>query len=382
MYGLHQAPRAWNQKLDEKMGVLGFKKCPSQHAVYCRGVGFERHVVGVYVDDLIITGSSCNSIKRFKAQMAEIFKMSDLGLLTYYLGIEVKQNDEGITPSRGSYVQKILEKAGMEECNPCEVPMQTKLKLSKESDSPRVDATEYRSLVGSLRYLVNTLSDLAFSVGYVSRFMEEPHEEHLAAVKHILRYVAGTSDWGLRYTRKKGDKPVLLGSSDSDLAGDDVDSRKSTSRVIFFLGDSPISWQSAKQKVVALSSCEAEYIAAATAACQAVWLAWLLAEILNSVVSRTVLRVDNKSTISLVKNPVHNDRSKYIDIRFHLIREYAHNGQIEVSFIRTSEQLGDVLIKPLCKTKFQKLCTKIGLHTCKEFRAQDLGGDLLNNSCA
>ncbi|XP_034570012.1 secreted RxLR effector protein 161-like [Setaria viridis] len=187
--------------------------------------------------------------------MAEIFKMSDLGLLSYCLGIEVKQGVEGITLSQGSYARKILEKAGMEECNPCEVPMQAKLKLSQKSESPRVDATDqYRSLVGSLRYLVNTRPDLAFSVGYVSIFMEEPHEEHLAAVKHILRYIAGTSDLGLKYARKKEDEPLLLGFSDSDLAGD-VDSRKSTSGVIFFLRDSPISWQLAKQKVVALSSC-------------------------------------------------------------------------------------------------------------------------------
>lgn len=364
LYGLHQAPRAWNQKLDEKLGTLGFKRSPSEHAIYCRGTGAERLVVGVYVDDLIITGTSSNSINKFKVQMAEIFKMSDLGLLTYYLGIEVKQNVEGITLSQGSYAKKILEKAGMVDCNSCEVPMQAKLKLTKESNSPCVDATEYRSLVGSLRYLVNTRPDLAFSVGYVSRFMEEPHGEHLAAVKHIVRYIAGTIDWGLFYPRKTGVKANLLGFSDSDLA-EDVDSRKSTSGVIFFLGESPISWQSSKQKVVALSSCEAEYIAAATAACQAVWLARLLAEILDSAVSMPVLRVDNKSTISLVKNPVHHDRSKHIDTRYHLIREYAQNGQIEVEFIRTDEQLGDVLTKPLCKTKFQELCIKIGLRLCK-----------------
>jgi hypothetical protein len=194
--------------------------------------------------------------------------------------------------------------------------------------------------------------------------MEEPHEDHLAAIKHILRYIAGTRDWGLKFARKKGDQPVLLGYSDSDLAGD-VDSRKSTSGVIFFLEESPISWQSTKQKVVALSSCEADYIAAATAACQGVWLARLLSEILDSLVNKPVLKVDNKSTISLVKNPAHHDRSKHIDTRFHLIREYAQNGQIEVSFIRTDEQLGDVLTKPLCKNKFLKLCTKIGLQECK-----------------
>jgi hypothetical protein len=364
LYGLHQAPRAWNQKLDEKLGVLGFVRCESDHAIYCRGIRSERLVVGVYVDDLVITGSSSSSIKKFKGQMAKIFRMSDLGLLSYYLGIEVKQDSKGITLSQSSYAKKILEKGGLLECNPCDVPMQAKLKLKKESDSLSVDSTEYKSLVGSLRYLVNTRPDLAFSVGYVSRYMEEPHEEHLAAVKYILRFIAGTADKGLFYPRKEeGDQ--LLGYSDSDLARD-LDSRKSTSRVLFFLGRSPISWQSTKQRVVALSSCEAEYIAAATAACQGIWLARLLSELKDAEVQVPVLRVDNKSTISLINNPVHHDRSKHIEVRYHLIREYANTGQLEVKFIRTEEQLGDILTKPLSKNKFRELSAKIGLIKCSK----------------
>jgi hypothetical protein len=139
-------------------------------------------------------------------------------------------------------------------------------------------------------------------------------------------------------------------------------SRKSTSGVLFFLEKSPVSWQSTKQRVVALSSCEAEYIAAATAACQGVWLARLLSELKDSEVRVSVLRVDNKSIISLVKNPVHYDRSKHIDVRYHLIREYEQTCQIAVDFIRTEEQLGDILTKPLCKIKFRELCNKIGLN--------------------
>jgi hypothetical protein len=139
-------------------------------------------------------------------------------------------------------------------------------------------------------------------------------------------------------------------------------SRKSTSGVLFFLEKSPVSWQSTKQRVVALSSCEAEYIAAATAACQGVWLAQLLSELKDSEVRVSVLRVDNKSIISLVKNPVHYDRSKHIDVKYHLIREYEQTCQIAVDFIRTKEQLGDILTKPLCKIKFRELCNKIGLN--------------------
>jgi hypothetical protein len=202
LYGLYQAPRAWDLKLDEKLGMLGFIKCNAHHAIYCRGGKRERLIVGVYVDDLIISGNSIQLIDNFKQEMAEVFKMSDLGLLTYYFRIEVKQTSDGIFLSQGSYGKKILEKGGLLVCNPCLVPMQPKLKL-KESSMKKVDPTEYRSLVGSLRYLVNTSPDLAFSVGYVSRYMKEPHEDHLAAVKQILRYIAGTSGVGVFYPKKE-----------------------------------------------------------------------------------------------------------------------------------------------------------------------------------
>ncbi|CAA7404092.1 unnamed protein product [Spirodela intermedia] len=135
--------------------------------------------------------------------MAHAFRMSDLGLLHYYLDIEVRQSAEGTLISQRAYATKILEKSGMAGCNLCQVPMAMRLKLSKRSTEPLVDATAYKSIVGSLRYVVNTRPDLAFAVGYVSRFLEEPRKDHLAAVKQILRYVAGTKSWGLRYERKK-----------------------------------------------------------------------------------------------------------------------------------------------------------------------------------
>jgi hypothetical protein len=137
--------------------------------VYYRGnKGGARLVLGVYVDDLVIIGSNRYEIMRFKDEMKKLFKMSDQGLLHYYLGIEVKQQHSGFALKQYSYAKKILEKAGMWGCNPCKTPMEPKIKLSKENASPLVDATFYRSLIGSLRYLVNTRPDLAFSVGYVN----------------------------------------------------------------------------------------------------------------------------------------------------------------------------------------------------------------------
>jgi hypothetical protein len=197
LYGLRQAPRAWNAKFDSSLLSLGFHRSSSEHGVYTRTRGGRRLTVGVYVDDLIITGDHDDEIRSFKGEMMKLFKMSDLGALRYYLGIEVTQDSDGITLGQAAYASKILEKAGLKDCNPCQTPMEVRLKLRKGSDFPLVDATLYRSLVGSLRYLVNTRPDLAFSVGYVSRFMESPREDHLAVVRRILRYVVGTRCWGI-----------------------------------------------------------------------------------------------------------------------------------------------------------------------------------------
>jgi len=243
LYGLRQAPRAWNQKLDASLVSLGFHHYVDEHGMYTHGKGGGRLIVGVYADDLIITGGDAVAVSKFKAQMRNTFRMSDLGLLSYYLGLEVTQGLDGITLRQSAYATKILEKAGLAACNSSATPMEMKLKLLKERSTPSVDATEYRSLIGSLRYLCNSRPDLAYAVGYLSRFMEAPRQEHLAAVRRVLRYVAGTVHWGLHYHpgRKNEGTPKLLGYSNSDLGGD-VNDRKSTSGLIFFLAGGPIAW--------------------------------------------------------------------------------------------------------------------------------------------
>jgi hypothetical protein len=210
---------------------------------------------------------------------------------------------------------------------------------------------------------MNTRPDMAFAVGYLSRFMEDPRQEHMAAMKHLLRYVAGTIDYGLTYSRSNGELQ-LVGYSDSDMAGD-IDDRKSTSGILYFLGDSPVAWQSQKQRVVALSSCEAEYIAGAAAACQGVWLRRLLEDMVGTDVSPPQLKMDNQSAIALSKNPVLHDRSKHIDTRFHFLRVCVDEGAVRLAFVSTQGQLADVLTKALGRTKFQELRELIGVKKLK-----------------
>jgi hypothetical protein len=191
LYNLKQAPMAWNAKLDATMLVLGFQRSSSEHGVHTRSSGKSRLIVDIYVDNLIITGHGNDDIMAFKVEMKKVFRMSDLGLLTYYLGIEVHQDKTGTTLRQAVYAEKLLERSGLLDCNPAQAPMEPRLKLSKNNTTLVTNATEYKRIIGGLRYLLHTRPDLAFVVAYLSQFMEQPHEEHVVAVKRILRYVAG-----------------------------------------------------------------------------------------------------------------------------------------------------------------------------------------------
>jgi len=181
----------------------------------------------------------------------------------------------------------------------------------------------------------------------------------LGAVKRILRYISGTFSYGCQYQRKE-EEARLLGYSDSDQAGD-IDTRKSTTGILFFLGNNLVTWQSQKQKVVAVSSCEAEYIAATTAACQGIWLARLISELRGREAGATSLKIDNEFAIALSKNPVFHDRSKHIDVRYHFIRECVEDGRVKTESIGTADQLADILTKALGREQFCNLRSRIGV---------------------
>jgi len=158
--------------------MLGFMRYAIVHALYTRRWGKEELIVSVYVDDLIITGVRAEDIDSFKREMVALFRMSDLGALSYYLGIEVRQGKEALTLGQSAYASKLLERSGMAECKSYVTPMEERLKLMKVSTTSKVDETLYGSIIGHLRYLVLTRPDIAFIVGYVSRFIEDPREDH------------------------------------------------------------------------------------------------------------------------------------------------------------------------------------------------------------
>ena len=359
LYGLKQAPRAWNVKLDGSLKKIGFRKCVTEPAVYTRGEGLSKLVLGVYVDDLLVTGGDPREIEIFKKQMTSEFEMSDLGLLSFYLGIEVEQKKDFITVKQTGYAKKVLEQFGMSDCNATRIPMDPGMKLDADKQGERTDATRYRRIIGCLRYLLHTRPDMSYSVGVASRFMEKPTVKHFNAVKQILRYLKGTLNLGLVYTQEK--KPeVLVGYTDSD-SGGDVVGRRSTGGMVFYLNEGLITWNSHKEKTVALSSCEAEFMAATAAAKQALWLRNLLGEITGTEPKAVSLYVDNSSAIALMKNPVFHGRSKHIDVKFHFIRECVEREQIVVKKIHTLEQKADALTKPMPAVKFSVMKHLLGV---------------------
>ena len=192
LYGLKQAPRAWNTRIDTYFKKTGFVQCPYEHALYVRKKDNDVLFVALYVDDLIFMGSNEKMVKEFKEAMTREFEMTDLGLMKYFLGLEVKQGESGIFVSQEAYAKDILKRYKMEDSNQVAIPMEFGAKLSKFEGGDGVDPSKFHSLVVSLRYLTCTRPDIAYSVGVVSRFMEEPRYSHWKAIKRILRYIRGT----------------------------------------------------------------------------------------------------------------------------------------------------------------------------------------------
>lgn len=207
-------------------------------------------------------------------------------------------------------------------------------------------------------YLTHTRPDLMFAVSLISRFMQRPSKHHLGAAKRILRYVQGTLDFGISYA--KDENLELVAYTDSDWAGS-ADDRKSTTGFIFCLSGGAVSWMSKKQGVTALSSTEAEYIAATSTACHAVWMRRILQDLKYKQMQPTTIFCDNKSTIDLSKNPVHQGRTKHIEIRYHFIRELISKEEVELQHCSTEDQPADMLRKALNESKIQKLRNLVGV---------------------
>ncbi|GKD68885.1 putative ribonuclease H-like domain-containing protein [Tanacetum coccineum] len=317
LYGLHQAPRAWYETLSTYLLDNRFQRGKIDKTLFIRRDKGDILLVQVYVDDIIFGSTKKSLCTEFEKMMHKKFQMSSMGELTFFLGLQVKQKEDGIFISQDKYVTEILKKFGFSDVKTASTPMETHKPLLKDADGEDVDEHLYRSMIGSLMYLTSSRPDIMFAVCACARFQVNPKSSHLHAVKRIFRYLKGQPKLGLWYPK---DSPFdLVAYTDSDYAGASLD-RKSTTGGCQFLGCRLISWQCKKQTVVANSTTEAEYIAASNCCGQVLWIQNQLLDYGYNFM-QTKIHIDNESTICIVKNPVFHSKTKHIEIRHHFIRD-------------------------------------------------------------
>jgi hypothetical protein len=250
------------------------------------------------------------------------FEMSMIGELSFFLGLQITQRPNGIFISQGKYLREMLKRFQMEDSKPVGTPMVTGCKLRKDDDSPDVDQSSYRSMIGSLLYITTSRLDIMHVVGMVGRYRVAPKQSHLQDVKRIFRYLKETMNYGLWYPRNQ----ILQLTSYLDANWENyVDERKSTSGGEFFLGNSLVAWISKKQGSISLSTTEAEYIAATTCCTQVLWMIQTLTDLEVKYTAPIPIHCDNTSTISVSKNPVLHSKKKHIPIKYHFLREKITN---------------------------------------------------------
>uniref|UniRef100_A0A2N9IGQ9 CCHC-type domain-containing protein n=1 Tax=Fagus sylvatica TaxID=28930 RepID=A0A2N9IGQ9_FAGSY len=268
--------------------------------------------------------------KRLKSLLHKEFEMKDLGAAKKILGMEIRRDRETrkLWLSQKNYIRKCPK---------------------NEEEIENMSKVPYASAVGCLMYaMVCTRPDLAHAVSTVSRYMANPGREHWNAVKWIFRYLKGTAEHGILFSRQPGTNSVV-GYVDADYAGE-VDDRRSTTGYVFTLSSGPICWKSTLQSIVAMSTTEAEYMAVAEAAKEALWLKGLVKELGKITLYHPKL---SPSAIYLAKNQVYHARTKHIDVRFHKIRELIVTGDIVLEKVHTSENAADMLTKPVTTAKFK-----------------------------
>ncbi|OAE23571.1 hypothetical protein AXG93_4316s1020 [Marchantia polymorpha subsp. ruderalis] len=313
LYSLKQAPRAWYHKVDNYLTTQGLRKSTTDQNLYFHEDNGLLILLILYVDDVYLTGNNLPHIARLWTEIQTAFKMTDLGTLSHSLGIEFLISHDGIRLTQRQYIESMLADFGLNKCRLVATHMAEKTHLLSDMRTPPADSVLYQTMVRNLIFLIHTRSDIAYVVCIVSRFMAAPLEIHARAVKHSYRYLKGTTNLALNYRR--GEKDDLLGYTDSDWARDAYD-RISTTKYLFLLGSTLITWNSKKQPTIALSSTEAEYMAITEATKETVWLRLLRELKIQDLKKSTTIHRDNQvqsqsrdechranpSTIELQKN--------------------------------------------------------------------------------
>lgn len=364
LYGLKQAPRAWNQKLTAELEKLGFKPSEADPAFFVLQEDGDTVYLLVYVDDLLLGSKSPIVLSAVKSRLMRIFDMRDLGPVSQFLGMSISRDrvKRTLSVSQAGMARSIVSKFGMTSARPRSTPVDSAIKLvPAQSEEEFLDTTvyPYAELIGALLYIsVCTRPDLTQAVNMLARFMAKPTKLHWDAAMSVLRYLCKSGDVGIVYGGGDSvDEPVAY--SDADYASD-LTSRRSTTGYVFVVNGGAVSWMSKLQPTVAVSTAEAEYMAASAAVKEALWMRKLL-PVFGLLNGPLVVFTDNQAALSLVKHPITSALSKHIDIMQHFARERVARGEVTFIYCPTAEMVADFLTKPVPLPKFRFCCKALGL---------------------
>ncbi|KMQ87096.1 retroelement pol polyprotein [Lasius niger] len=358
LYGLKQSPRQWNKRFVKFLTTFTFEVSNADRCVMRGEIDGQLVLLAIYVDDLLCMSKSKTAVDKVMAHLMTEFEIT-IGSTEYFVGFKIKRDrsKKTIKISQCNYLLRVAEKFGMMDAKGISTPAESHMYLSKSMAPEDDDGKQamakipFREAVGSLMFAACvSRPDIMFAVSVVSRYLENPGPEHWQAVKRIIRYAKETATYGIVYDGQNTNGLIVY--SDSDYASD-PDTRRSTSGYITVLAGGAVSWMSQRQRIVTLSTTEAEYVAACDATKEAIWIQRFLKSVGVNEKGPTEMRLDNQGSIKLVKNLEFHKRTKHIDVRFHFIREVYENGQVDIKYVPSSKQLADILTKALPKNSFE-----------------------------
>ncbi len=369
IYGLKQAGRAWNIKFNQIfIELLGFTRINADFCVYMRRDGDSIIIVIIHVDDMAIFGSSIVLLNNFKNELRAHLDFTDGGDIHLFVGLQISRDrpNKRISLTQSRYIDKILERFGMEKSNPVHTPVDTNIPLiptRSDFDSVTMIDIPYAAAIGSLMYAaIATRPDISFAVQTLSQFTSNPSPTHWTAVKRVFRYLKGTQTVGLTYGSSAGDNG-LTGYSDANW-GQNLADRRSISGYAFLVSGGLVSWSSKKQPSVALSTMESEYIALAHATKEAIWLRQLLSDLGFPPSGATTLYTDNLSAISFAHDNQFHARSKHIDIRHHFVRDKIDSQEIAVPHCASEDNCADIFTKALARPTHSRQLSLLNISAC------------------
>jgi hypothetical protein len=368
LYGLKQAGRQWYLELNSKLESIGFKRTESDWSLYVRHSGSSFTMLTTSVDDMLIASTSTAESDLVIKQLGDMFDITDTKEPQFHLGCGLtrNRNNHCIRLDQQSYAESILRDFGFDNSKPVSTPMEPNTRLFPFRSTPSMEEAEtikkfpYTAIVGKLMYLATcTRPDIAYAVRELARFMTNYGPPHIAAAKHLLRYLKGTVTYGISLGNNDRLYPAFRALTDSDWGMGDE--RKSISGYLITLGKSPLSWSSKQQAVIALSSCEAEYLASTHCAREVLWFRNIFAELGFPQVDPTTIFCDNQGTVACTHDPHAHSRMKHISIREHFIRDCVMKRLVNVVYVSNQENTADLFTKPLGRILHSRWVEMLGL---------------------